>query len=87
MTCARIILRDSSDTLSRTTLRTTESDRAAAEATGASDSGNEAVTGAAGGKSEARRIPKAAGSAGLEIPEEFRKALDAYNRGTEEKLK
>jgi hypothetical protein len=55
--------------------------------TGLSDTGNEAVAGDAGGKSEARRIPKAAGSAGLEIPEEFRKAFDAYNRGTEEKLK
>ena len=55
--------------------------------TGLSDTGNEGVAGNAGGKSEARRIPKAAGSAGLEIPEEFRKALDAYNRGAEEKLK
>jgi hypothetical protein len=55
--------------------------------TGDSDTANEAVAGQAGGKSEARRIPKAAGSSGTEIPEEFRKALDAYNRGTEKKLK
>jgi hypothetical protein len=54
---------------------------------GLSDTGNEAAAGDAGGKSEARRIPKAAGSAGLEIPEEFRKAMDAYNRGAEQKLK
>jgi hypothetical protein len=55
--------------------------------TGLSDTGNEGVAGDAGGKTDVRRIPKAAGSAGLEIPEEFRKALDAYNRGAEEKLK
>jgi hypothetical protein len=55
--------------------------------TGLSDTGNEGAAGDAGGKSEARRIPKAAGSSGTEIPEEFRKALDAYNRGTEKKLK
>jgi hypothetical protein len=55
--------------------------------TGLSDTGNDAVAGEGDGKSEARRIPKAAGSAGLEIPEEFRKAFDAYNRGMEQKLK
>jgi hypothetical protein len=55
--------------------------------TGLSDTGNEGVAGDAGGKTDVRRIPKAAGSAGLEIPEEFLKALDAYNRGAEEKLK
>jgi hypothetical protein len=55
--------------------------------TGDSDTANEAVAGQAGGKSEARRIPKAAGSSGTEIPEEFRKAFDAYNRGTEKKIK
>ena len=54
---------------------------------GLSETGNESVAGDPSGKSEARRIPKAAGSAGLEIPEEFRKAFDAYNRGTEKKLK
>ena len=55
--------------------------------TGSSDAANE-PTGAAGdGKSEARRIPKAAGTAGHALPEEFRKALDAYNRGLEKKVK
>jgi hypothetical protein len=51
--------------------------------TGYSDTGNETVGGETGGKSEERRVPKAAGSGGLEIPEEFRQAFDAYNRGLE----
>lgn len=55
--------------------------------TGPSDSGNEAIAGQPSGKSEARRVPKAAGNASPEIPEEFRKAFDAYNRGAEKKLK
>lgn len=55
--------------------------------TGDSDSGNEGVEGTAGGDVEERRVPKAAGTAGAEIPAEFRKAFDAYNRGVEAKLK
>ncbi len=55
--------------------------------TGLSDAANGAIDGETGGKSEARRIPKAGGSAGHALPEEFRKALDAYNRGSEQKLK
>ena len=55
--------------------------------TGESDSGNEAAAGAAGGNTEQRRVPKAAGTAGAEIPGEFRKAFDAYNRGAEKKVK
>ena len=55
--------------------------------TGSSDAANEQTTGQAGGKSEARRVPKASGTAGHVLPEEFRKALDAYNRGATEKLK
>lgn len=54
---------------------------------GASDSGNEAVGGEVGSKTEVRRVPKAAGGASAEIPEEFRKAFDAYNRGAEKKVK
>ena len=54
---------------------------------GLSDEANGATDGQAGGKSEARRVPKAGGSAGHALPEEFRKALDAYNRGAEQKLK
>lgn len=51
--------------------------------TGDSNSANSAFGGAGDGKQEARRIPKAAGVAGKMLPEEFRSALDAYNRGAE----
>lgn len=51
--------------------------------TGDSNSANTANGGAGDGKQEARRIPKAAGAAGKAVPEEFRNALDAYNRGAE----
>jgi len=63
------------------------SDKGGGGVTGDSDAANEAVDGAAGGKTEERRVPKAAGTAGTEMPEEFRKAFDAYNRGLESKLK
>lgn len=63
------------------------SDQGGGGLTGSSDTGNDAPGGQAGGKNEARRVPKAAGSAILEIPEEFRQAFDAYNRGAEKKLK
>jgi len=55
--------------------------------TGGSDSGNTAAQGGADGKSEDRRVPKAAGTAGKGLPEEFRQALDAYNRGAEKLAK
>lgn len=54
---------------------------------GASDAGNDTGLGQAGGKNEARRVPKAGGTAGLVLPEEFRSAFDAYNRGAEQKVK
>jgi len=54
---------------------------------GLSDTANEGVTGKGDGKTEARRIPKASGNAGRVLPEEFRNALDAYNRGAQQKLK
>jgi hypothetical protein len=54
---------------------------------GASDTANDAVNGANEEKFEGRRVPKAAGTAGKSLPEEFRKALDAYNRGLEGKVK
>ncbi len=54
---------------------------------GLSDAANDTSAGAANGRSETRRVPKAAGNATLEIPEEFRKAFDAYNRGAEKKVK
>jgi hypothetical protein len=48
---------------------------------GESNTGNTANNGSGNGdKAEERRIPKASGVAGQEFPEEFRKALDAYNR-------
>lgn len=55
--------------------------------TGLSDSSNNSAGGDSGGKGGARRVPKASGTAGQEIPDEFKKAFDAYNRGVEEKLK
>jgi hypothetical protein len=55
--------------------------------TGDSNSANSANGGAGDGKDETRRIPKSAGVAGKTIPEEFRSALDAYNRGAEKLAK
>ena len=54
---------------------------------GESDASGEANDGASGGKDEERRVPKAAGGGNQEIPEEFRKLLDAYNRGAEALVK
>lgn len=51
--------------------------------TGDSNTANSANAGAGDGKQEARRVPKATGIAGKTVPEEFRNALDAYNRGAE----
>jgi hypothetical protein len=62
-------------------------DKAGNGQTGESDTANEATGGQSNAKSEARRVPKAAGGGSQEIPEEFRKALDAYNRGAEAKVK
>jgi len=55
--------------------------------TGESDAANEATGPAGDQKTEPRKVPKAAGVAGQAFPEEFRQALDAYNRGAEEKAK
>jgi hypothetical protein len=55
--------------------------------TGLSDTANEATGGQGGGNSQIRRVPKAAGAATLALPEEFRKAFDAYNRGAEKMVK
>jgi hypothetical protein len=54
---------------------------------GESDSAPQSSGGPSTGKREIRRVPKAAGKAGTEIPAEFRKAFDAYNRGLESNLK
>jgi hypothetical protein len=63
------------------------SDQGSKGVSGLSDAANTGVASDTSGKSEARRVPKASGSAGRVLPEEFRKALDAYNRGAEQKLK
>lgn len=48
---------------------------------GESDTANSANNGnGKGDKAEQRRVPKASGANSQEFPEEFRKALDAYNR-------
>lgn len=54
---------------------------------GLSDAANDGSSGQTGGASEVRKVPKASGNAGHALPEEFNKALDAYNRGAEQKLK
>jgi hypothetical protein len=46
-----------------------------------SDSTNDAAGGDTQSGSSQRRVPKASGTAGRDIPAEFRKAFDAYNRG------
>jgi hypothetical protein len=56
-------------------------------ATGDSNSGNEAIDGAGGAPGGRRVMEMNLGSAGRSLPEEFRKALDAYNRGVEQQLK
>ncbi len=55
--------------------------------TGESDSANEASGGDTAGKVETRTVPKASGTTGIVMPDEFRKALDAYNRGVERMVK
>jgi len=55
--------------------------------TGLSDNPNAQTGGESSSKNQARRVPKAAGSAGRTLPAEFQQALDAYNRGVEQKVK
>lgn len=62
-------------------------DQAGQGSTGESDTANEAQAGDNAGKVEARTVPKASGTAGRPMPDEFRKALDAYNRGVERMIK
>lgn len=62
-------------------------DQAGKGMTGDSSTANGGVPGAGDGKEEERRVPKAAGTAGKGLPEEFRQALDAYNRGAEKLAK
>ncbi|PQJ27844.1 hypothetical protein [Rubritalea profundi] len=46
-----------------------------------SGTGNETSREKSDGKTESRRLPKKSGSAGTELPREFNKALDAFNKG------
>ncbi len=62
-------------------------DQAGGGANGSSDTANELAAGLSSGNSEVRKVPKASGTSGHALPEEFRKALDAYNQGAEKKLK
>ena len=55
--------------------------------TGLSDAANSANGGAAGGKIEERRVPKASGKTGEGLPREFQESLDAYNRDAEKLAK
>lgn len=48
--------------------------------TGDSDAANTPGSGGSAHPTGERVVPKSAGTAGAELPEEFRKALDAYNR-------
>lgn len=63
------------------------SDQGGGGQTGGSDTAATADGTAGDGTAGQRRVPKAAGSAGTEIPGEFRKAFDAYNRGAGQKVK
>ena len=55
--------------------------------TGESDTVNGHEGGIGTGPDETRRIPKASGVGPATIPQEYRKAFDAYNRGAEELAK
>lgn len=55
--------------------------------TGESDSANTDQAGPGTDGDETRRVPKASGTAPGSIPEEFRSAFDAYNRGAETLVK
>ena len=54
---------------------------------GESDVDVESAQGEVSGKNEIRRVPKSSGNPGRNLPEEFNKALDAFNRGVEKTLK
>lgn len=55
-----------------------------AENGGDSDAANSGVGGATDGNKEERRVPKSSGTAGSNLPDEFQKALDAYNAGAKD---
>ncbi len=55
--------------------------------TGDSDTPNQRIDGDPDGNKEIRRVPKSSGNSSTAIPEELRKAFDAYNRGAEQLIK
>jgi hypothetical protein len=55
--------------------------------TGDSDAANEKTAGDPDNRREERTLKKAAGTAGREIPSEFREAFEAFNRGSEDLAK
>ena len=57
-------------------------DQAGEGMTGDSDAANNNTEGTVRGPSETRRVPKGSGTAGTDLPQEFQKALDAYNKPT-----
>lgn len=62
-------------------------DKAGQGMTGESDAANTGADGESNANVEERTVPKAAGNAGKSLPSEFQKALDAYNRGLEDRSK
>ena len=50
---------------------------------GDSNMSSEKITGDNSAKKESRRLPKKSGSAGTNLPSEFKSALDAFNKGLE----
>ena len=55
--------------------------------TGESDAANERTAGDPDGRREERTLKKASGTAGRNVPAEFKKAFDAFNRGSEDLAK
>ena len=55
--------------------------------TGDSDAANERSAGDPDGRREERTLKKASGTAGRNVPAEFREAFEAFNRGSEELAK
>jgi hypothetical protein len=55
--------------------------------TGESDAANDRNAGDPDGRREERTLKKASGTAGRNVPAEFRKAFEAFNRGSEDLAK
>lgn len=53
-------------------------------ADGASDAPAQPSSGEGNGNTESRRLPKSSGTAGTSLPQEFQKALEAYNKAQDQ---